>query len=49
VAGPHSASVPRGGKSYETTELIVFHVQDGRACEAWRHPLNEYGLDEVFG
>ena len=49
VAGLHSASAQRGGKSYETTEVIVFHVQDGRISEAWEHPFNLYGLDEVFG
>jgi uncharacterized protein len=49
VAGLHSASAQRGGKSYETTEVIVFHVQDGRVSEAWEHPFNLYGLDEVFG
>jgi uncharacterized protein len=49
VAGLHSTSAQRGGKSFETTEVIVFHVQDGRVSEGWEHPFNLYGQDEVFG
>ena len=48
VVGLHHTSAQRGGKSYETTEVIVFHVSDGRVTEAWEHPFNLYGLDEVF-
>ena len=48
VTGLHSASAGRGGKSYETTEVIVFHVRDGRVIEAWEHLFNIYGFDEVF-
>ena len=48
VAGLHSTSARRDGKSYETTEVIVFHVQGGRVTEAWEHPFNLYGQDEVF-
>jgi hypothetical protein len=29
--------------------VIVFHVQGGRVSEAWEHPFNLYGMDEVFG
>ena len=49
VAGLHRTSAQRGGKSYETTEVIVFHVEGGRVTEAWEHPFNLYGQDEVFG
>jgi ketosteroid isomerase-like protein len=49
VTGLHSSSARRGGQSYETTEVIVFHVREGRVTEAWEHPFNLYGLDEVFG
>jgi uncharacterized protein len=48
VTGLHRTSARRAGKSYETTEVIVFHVQAGRVSEAWEHPFNIYGLDEVF-
>jgi hypothetical protein len=48
VTGLHRVSAHRGSKSYETTEVIVFHVQDGRVTEAWEHPFNLYELDEVF-
>jgi uncharacterized protein len=48
VTGLHGTSARRGAKSYETMEVIVFHVQGGRVSEAWEHPFNIYGLDEVF-
>jgi len=48
VTGLHRVSAQRGGKSFDTTEVIVFHVQDGLVTEAWEHPFNLYGLDEVF-
>ena len=48
VVGLHRSSASRGGKSYETTECIVFHVEGGRITEAWEHPFNLYGQDEVF-
>src|SRR5438132_8493558 len=48
VIGLHRSSAQRGGKSFETTEAIVFHVQGGRITEAWEHPFNLYGQDEVF-
>src|ERR1700694_2566521 len=48
VTGLHRTSAQRGGKSFETTEAIVFPVRDGRVIEAWEHPFNIYGLDEVF-
>jgi len=48
VIGLHRTSAQRGGKSFETTEAIVFHVQGGRITEAWEHPFNLYGQDEVF-
>src|ERR1700738_699832 len=43
VTGLHRVSAHRAGTSYETTEVIVFHVQDGRVSEAWEHPFNLYG------
>jgi ketosteroid isomerase-like protein len=49
VVGLHSTSAQRAGKSFETTEAIVFHIRDGRVSEAWEHPFNLYGQDEVFG
>ncbi len=49
VVGLQRTSAARAGTSYETTEAIVFHVQSGRISEAWEHPFNLYGLDEVFG
>jgi len=48
VTGLHRTSAQRGGKSFETTEVIVFHVESGRVTEAWEHPFNLYGQDEVF-
>jgi ketosteroid isomerase-like protein len=48
VVGLHRASAQRSGKSYDTTEVIVFHVAGGQVTEAWEHPFNLYGLDEVF-
>jgi len=35
VAGLHRTSASRGGNSFETTEVIVFHVQNGKITEAW--------------
>ncbi len=49
VVGLQSTSAERGGKSFETTEAIVFHVRNGRLSEAWEHPFNLYEQDEVFG
>ena len=49
VVGLHRTSAKRGGKSFETTAAIVFHVQNGRISEAWEHPFNLYEQDEVFG
>jgi uncharacterized protein len=49
VVALHNTTAQVSGKSYETTEVIVFHVHDGRVSEAWEHPFNLYGLDEVFG
>jgi ketosteroid isomerase-like protein len=49
VVGLHRTSAQRAGKSLETTSAIVFHVQGGRVSEAWEHPFDLYGLDEVFG
>ena len=48
VVGLHRVSASRGGKSYDTTECIVFHVQGGRISEGWEHPFDLYGQDEVF-
>jgi hypothetical protein len=48
VVGLHRTSARRGDKSYETTETIVFHVRGGRVTEAWEHPFNLYGQDEVY-
>ena len=48
VIGLHRTSAQRGGKSFETTEAIVFHVQGGRISEGWEHPFDLYGQDEVF-
>ena len=48
VVGLHSTSAQRGGKSFMTTEVIVFHLQGGRISEAWEHPFNLYEQDEVF-
>jgi ketosteroid isomerase-like protein len=48
VVGLHRTSAQRGGKSFETTEAIVFHVRGGRIAEAWEHPYNLYEQDEVF-
>ncbi len=48
VVGLHSTSAQRGGKSFETTEVIVFHIRGGRISEAWEHPFNLYEQDEVF-
>jgi uncharacterized protein len=49
VVGLHRASAQRAGKSFQTTEAIVFHVRDGRVSEAWELPFDLYALDEVFG
>ena len=48
VTSLHTTSAQRGGKSFETTEVIVFHVDGGRVTEGWEHPFNLYGQDEVF-
>jgi uncharacterized protein len=48
VVGLHRTSAQRSGKSFETTEVIVFHVAGGQVTEAWEHPFNLYGQDEVF-
>ena len=48
VVGLHRTSARRGDKSYETTETVVFHVRGGRIVEAWEHPFNLYGQDEVY-
>jgi ketosteroid isomerase-like protein len=47
--GLHHVSAKRGGKAVETTQAIVFHLRDGRVSEAWEHPFDLYGLDEVLG
>ena len=49
VVGLQTTSAQRAGKSFETTEAIVFHMRDGRVSEVWEHPFNLYGVDEVFG
>lgn len=49
VVALQNTSAQVSGKSYETTEVIVFHVHDGLVTEAWEHPFNLYGLDEAFG
>jgi len=48
TVGLHSTSAQRGGKSFKTTEVVVFHVRDGRISEAWEHPYDLYSQDEVF-
>ena len=48
VVGLHRVSAQRSDKSYETTEVIVFHVAGGQVTEAWEHPFNLYGQDELF-
>lgn len=48
VVGLHRASAERGGKSYETTSVIVFHLEGSQVTEAWEHPFNLYEQDEVF-
>lgn len=48
VVGLQRTSATRDGKSFETTETIVFHVKSGLVTEAWEHPFNLYDLDEVF-
>lgn len=49
VVGLHRASGQRQGRSYDTTETIVFHAKDGVITEAWEHPFDLYGLDETMG
>jgi hypothetical protein len=49
VVGLHRASAHRGDRSYTTTEAVIFHLQGGRIAEAWEHPYNLYGQDEIFG
>jgi len=49
VVGLHRTSAQREGKSFETTNAIIFHMRDGRVSEAWEHAFNLYGQDEVFG
>ena len=48
VTGLHRTSARWAGKSYETTQVMVFHVQGDRVSEAWEHPFNIYEQDEVF-
>ncbi|HEY1636560.1 MAG TPA: nuclear transport factor 2 family protein [Acidimicrobiales bacterium] len=48
VVGLQRVSAQRSGKSYETTEVIVFHVAGGLITEAWEHPFNMYEQDELF-
>jgi ketosteroid isomerase-like protein len=48
VVGLQRTSAQRGGKSFETTEVIVFHLAGGQVTEAWEHPFNLYEQDEVF-
>jgi uncharacterized protein len=48
VVGLHRTSAQRNGRSFETTEAIVFHLEGGRVSEAWEHPFDLYGQDEVF-
>jgi ketosteroid isomerase-like protein len=48
VVGLQRTSAQRAGKSFDTTETIVFHMRDGLVSEAWEHPFDLYGVDEVF-
>lgn len=48
VVGLHRTSAQRGGKAFETTTAIVFHIRGARITEAWEHPYNLYEQDEVF-
>ena len=48
VVGLHRTSAQRGGKSLDTTEVVVFHVKNGRVTEAWEHPFDLYGQDDLF-
>jgi hypothetical protein len=48
VVGLQRVSAQRSGESYETTEVIVFHVAGGLITEAWEHPFNMYEQDELF-
>jgi ketosteroid isomerase-like protein len=48
VVGLQRTSAARGGKSYETAEAIVFHVEKDRVTEAWEHPFDLYDQDDVF-
>jgi ketosteroid isomerase-like protein len=48
VVGLHRTSAELGDKAYDTTEVIVFHVNGGRISEAWEHPYNLYGQDQFF-
>jgi ketosteroid isomerase-like protein len=48
VVALHRVTAQRGGRSFETTEAIVFHLEGGRITEAWEHPFNIYEQDELF-
>jgi len=48
VVGLHRVSAERGGKPFESTVALVFHVRGGRVSEVWEHSFNLYESDEVF-
>jgi len=41
-------SAEREGRTWGDNGVLVFHIKDGKATEAWLHPGDQYAGDEFF-
>ena len=39
----------RGGQTFSTNEVFVFHFRDGKISEFWYQPVDQAGVDAWFG
>jgi len=42
------ATAQRSGKTWDSNDVIVFHVSDGKTTAAWFHPGDQYAFDAFW-
>jgi ketosteroid isomerase-like protein len=42
-------TMTRGGKSFSTNEVFVYHFRDGKISEFWYQPADQPGVDAWWG
>jgi ketosteroid isomerase-like protein len=48
VVGLHHTTATREGRHLDISEVLVFHLRDGRVIEAWHAASNLYAFDHFW-